>query len=67
MTLAADRSTDRDLLRRYADERADKAFAELVRRHIDLVHSAALRQVGGNESNAADVTQTVFTELATQE
>lgn len=66
MTQGDDHSTDRDLLRRYADERADDAFAELVRRHIDLIHSAALRQAGGNESNAADVTQAVFTELARQ-
>ena len=63
MTMAA-ANDDTDLLRRYAEERAEDAFAELVRRYIDLVHSAALRQVGGNAATAADVTQSVFVELA---
>ncbi len=63
MTMAA-ANDGPELLRRYAEERAEDAFAELVRRHIDLVHSAALRQVGGNAANATDVTQTVFVELA---
>ncbi len=67
MTLAATTTTDdATLLRRYAGERAEEAFAELVRRHIGLVHSAALRQVGGNTASAVDVTQGVFTELARQ-
>eukprot|EP01031_Cornospumella_fuschlensis_P011097 gene11097-13564_t len=35
-----------ELLRRYADERVDAAFAEIVRRHLDGVYSAALRRVG---------------------
>ena len=55
---------DARLLRRYAAERDEAAFAELVRRHVDLVHSAALRQVNGDEHFAADVTQAVFTDLA---
>lgn len=55
---------DWELLRSYATERAEDAFAEFLRRHIDLVHSAALRQVGGNLASAADVTQAVFLELA---
>ena len=66
MTMAAARTEDRELLRRFADERAEDAFAELVTRHIGLVHSAALRQVGGNTASAADVTQAVFTEVARQ-
>jgi DNA-directed RNA polymerase specialized sigma24 family protein len=37
-----------------------------VRRHLDLVHSAALRQVAGDAHHAEDVTQTVFEELARQ-
>jgi DNA-directed RNA polymerase specialized sigma24 family protein len=64
MTLADHQADDATLLRRYADEKSDEAFAELVRRYIALVHSAALRQVGGNTATAVDVTQSVFTELA---
>ena len=35
--------TDQQLLRDYAEYRSEAAFAELVRRHVDLVYSAALR------------------------
>jgi RNA polymerase sigma factor (sigma-70 family) len=55
---------DSDLLRRFAEEHADEAFAELVRRRIGLVYSAALRQVGGDAHRAEDVTQEVFIDLA---
>ena len=55
---------DTELLRRYADEQSEAAFAELVRRHLDLVYSVALRQVGGDAHLAQDVAQTVFTSLA---
>ena len=55
---------DADLLRRYARDRAEDAFAELVRRHIDLVYSAALRQVDGDAHRAQDVAQSVFAALA---
>ena len=37
--------TDQQLLRDYAGSHSETAFAELVRRHIDLVFSAALRMV----------------------
>lgn len=37
--------TDLELLTRYARHRAEDAFAEVVRRHLGLVYSAALRQV----------------------
>ena len=48
---------DCDLLHRYAETHSEDAFAELVRRHINLVYSATMRQV--NDSNfAQDVTQT---------
>ena len=36
-------SEDAELLRRYSTERSEAAFTELVRRHGDLVYSAALR------------------------
>lgn len=55
---------DAELLRRYVGERSEAAFAELVRRHLDLVYSAALRQVDGDVYRAQDVAQTVFTLLA---
>ncbi len=57
-------SDDAQLLRRYAEEKSEAAFAELVSRHLDLVFSAALRQVGGDVHRAHDVAQVVFTALA---
>jgi RNA polymerase sigma factor (sigma-70 family) len=50
---------DRDLLRRFNETRDERAFAELVRRHVDLVYSAARRQTL-DQAAAQDVTQTVF-------
>jgi RNA polymerase sigma factor (sigma-70 family) len=55
---------DSELLRLYADERSDEAFAELVRRHIGSVYSVAKRRVGGDAHLAEDVAQEVFTDLA---
>src|SRR5476651_12320 len=55
---------DSDLLRRYAEERSEESFAELVRRHVNLVYYAALRQTGGDATLAEDATQVVFTDLA---
>ncbi len=48
------------LLRRFADEGAQDALAELVRRKLDLGFNAALRQTGGDTHLAQDVAQMVF-------
>lgn len=55
---------DSELLRRYAEEGSQEAFAELVRLRIGLVYSAALRQNGGDIHRAQEVAQSVFTDLA---
>ncbi len=55
---------DTELLQQYADHGAEEAFAELVRRHVNLVYSAALRQLNGDAHLAADATQIVFSDLA---
>ena len=54
---------DQELLRDYAERRSEVAFAELVRRHIDLVYSTALRMVSDSHQ-AEDVAQSVFVALA---
>lgn len=53
-----------DLLRRYVNDGSEAAFAELAERHLPLVFSAALRQVGGDAATAEDVAQAVLTDLA---
>ena len=53
-----------ELLQRYVEGQCEQAFADLVRQHIDLVYSAALRQVNGDTAAAQDVVQAVFTDLA---
>lgn len=55
---------DSELLNAYATRGDERAFTELVRRHLDLVYSAAVRQVGGDHHLAADVAQSVFCDLA---
>lgn len=55
---------DEQLLRKFAEDGSEDAFTELVRRHIDLVYSTALRVVNGDAHLARDVTQAVFIDLA---
>jgi RNA polymerase sigma factor (sigma-70 family) len=55
--------SDQQLLCEYLEQRSDAAFAELVRRHIDVVYSAALRMVCETHT-AEDVTQAVFLALS---
>jgi len=59
-------TSDGELLGRYVRNQSEDAFAELVRRHLNLVYSAALRQVDGDAHAAEDIAQKVFTELARQ-
>ncbi len=56
--------SDAELLRHFAQERVEAAFAEVVKRHVGLVYAVARRQVGGDAHLAHDVTQRVFTDLA---
>jgi RNA polymerase sigma factor (sigma-70 family) len=58
-------SDDLELLARYTRQHAEDAFAEIVRRHLDLVFSAALRQVRSPQL-AEEVAQSAFTDLARQ-
>ncbi|MEO6992053.1 MAG: TonB family protein [Lacunisphaera sp.] len=55
---------DATLLQSYARNRSESDFAELVRRHVNLVYSCALRQVNGDVHLAQDATQLVFIDLA---
>src|SRR6516162_9461956 len=58
-----DEPNDLELLRRFVEEHSEPDFAVLVRRQIDLVYSAALRQTR-NPHAAEEVTQAVFVVLA---
>ncbi|MGO8926294.1 MAG: RNA polymerase sigma factor [Limisphaerales bacterium] len=55
--------SDMELLQNYHQQGSEDAFAELVRRHISLVYSAALRPVG-IAAQAEEITQAVFIILA---
>src|SRR6516164_5945929 len=55
---------DAALLQDYAQSGSEEAFAELVRRHVDLVYSTAVRTANGDQQLAKDVSQSVFVDLA---
>jgi RNA polymerase sigma factor (sigma-70 family) len=56
-------ANDLELLRQFARDQAQDAFTELVRRQVNLVYSAALRQVRSPQL-AEEVAQSVFADLA---
>src|SRR5437016_1453730 len=56
-------SDDIQLLREFAEQQSEAAFGEVVRRHVSLVYSVALRQTG-NPHAAEEITQAVFIILA---
>lgn len=56
-------TSDLELLREYTQKNSEDAFAALVNRHLNLVYSAALRQVRSPHL-AEEVSQSVFADLA---
>src|SRR5438477_2578483 len=58
-----DSLSDQELLRDYAEGASEEAFADLVRRYVDFVYSAAFRMVRDRHL-AEDVTQGAFMALA---
>jgi RNA polymerase sigma factor (sigma-70 family) len=56
-------TSDLDLLQQFARQNSEEAFAALVQRHLNLVYSAALRQVRSPQL-AEEIAQSVFSDLA---
>jgi RNA polymerase sigma factor (sigma-70 family) len=56
--------SDSDLLQNFASKNDQSAFAELVRRHINLVYATGLHLMNGDTHAAEDVVQNVFIDLA---
>ncbi len=57
-------ANDGELLQRQVEHGDEAAFAEIVRRHVDMVYSTARRLGAGNAHFAEDISQQVFTTLA---
>lgn len=55
--------SDLDLLKKYSRDGCEAAFAEVVRRHIDLVFSVSLRNVRSQQL-AEEIAQSAFLDLA---
>src|SRR5882724_5909729 len=53
-----------ELIRKYVEHSDQGAFTELVRLHVNLVYSVALRQAYGDTALAEDITQEVFALMA---
>ncbi len=58
-----ERAQDFELLQRFARHGEQRAFADVVRRHLDLVFATALRKVG-DAGGAQEISQNVFSVLA---
>src|ERR1051325_8900509 len=58
-----DELDDITLLRQYAEQNSEKAFAAIVSRHINQVYSVALRP-NSRPHQAEEITQAVFVILA---
>ena len=56
-------ANDLDLLRQFTREHSQDAFTTLVQRHVNLVYSAAFRQVRSPQL-AEEIAQSVFADLA---
>jgi RNA polymerase sigma factor (sigma-70 family) len=56
-------TSDLDLLGQFARDQSQDAFTALVQRHVNLVYSAALRQVHSPQL-AEEIAQSVFADLA---
>src|SRR6266550_244615 len=59
----SDRCQDFELLQRFTRDGEQSAFADVVRRHLDLVFATALRKVG-DTGGAQEISQNVFSVLA---
>jgi RNA polymerase sigma factor (sigma-70 family) len=58
--------TSEQLLREFARNGSEEHYRDLVRRHLDLVYGTAVRLSRGDRHLAEDVSQIVFTDLASR-